>query len=118
MPRLLTLLLLIFALAVTNSAAVASVMCQHEDLDAHVLARESRDASVSQTALTEETADKGMSKKGSLADAAGASLSGYALPPEAIAIPIRLREPEDRRADDAASLASRALRPMLEPPLA
>jgi hypothetical protein len=117
MPRLLTLLIM-FALAVTNSAAVASVMCQHEDLRAHVLARESHDAAVSQAALTEETADKGTAKKRSFADAAGASLSGFALPPEAISVPLRLREPQDRNATDAASLANRSLRPMLEPPLA
>jgi hypothetical protein len=107
-----------FSLAVTNNAAVASVLCEHEDMRAHVLARESDDSSISQRALTEETAEKGTAKKGSLADTAGASLSGYALPPDAISISVPLRESQDRRVADAASLASRSLRPMLEPPLA
>jgi len=117
MHRLL-LLLLLFALAVSNSAAIAGVMCGHVDAEAHSAARESADAGTAQAALSEETKSKAVGKTGALSDSAAAALAGYALPPEGPALAVRIPAPAARLSWAALVLAGRSLRPILEPPLA
>lgn len=116
MVRLLTLLM-IFALAVTNGAAVTAAMCQHGNSLAHAAALESGKRTVSQEAVGEEAAAKAISKKASFTDAA-ASVTGYILPANPLAFPMRVLDRPTKPVVDAAGLASRSLRPLLEPPLA
>ncbi|QAY75320.1 hypothetical protein ETR14_01320 [Sphingosinicella sp. BN140058] len=116
MSRLLTLLTLL-ALIFANSAAVASVLCQHGDAQAHAAALQSDDAAAASEARSEDRAERTISDLASLADAAAASLAGYALPPEPISVPLRLRALEHDQPGDAAPLSGRSISPMLEPPL-
>lgn len=116
MVRLLTLLIM-FALAVTNGAAVTAAMCQHPDALAHAAARQSSDDKIAAQARSEDTAGAAASKKGSLSDAA-ASVSGYILPPGSLSWPARALGSMDRPSLAATRLAGRSVLPLLEPPLA
>ena len=117
MPRLLSFLIML-AFALTNGAALAAAMCQHRDAGAHIAASYSLDAEVSAAALGEETAASAASKKGSVGDTGSGSPAGYMVPPESPLVPARMAEPGSRPATQAAGLADRSLRPLLEPPLA
>ena len=116
MSRLLALLLL-FSLAVTNSAAIASVVCSHADAQAHAAARGSEDVAIAQAALSEETSAKSISKKGSLADAAAVSLAAYALPPETFQLSAHRPQMLRGVPAESAILHGRTLAPLAEPPL-
>lgn len=116
MSRFLTFLILL-ALTFSNSAAVASVLCQHGDAQAHAAALQSHDAASAAEARSEDTAERSISDLASLADAAAASLAGYALPPEPISVPLHLRTLQHGHAGEVAPLSGRAISPMLEPPL-
>lgn len=117
MARILSLLMML-AFVLTNGAAVASAMCQHVDAEAHAYARQSADTGIASEAMAEETAAAALSKKSALADAAGVHLAGF-LQPSAADLPTpattaALRAP----ATEPAKLASMAISPLLEPPLA
>jgi hypothetical protein len=108
---------MMFALAITNGAAVAAAMCEHQNMVAHAVALQSPDEHVSGDAMSEEAAATAASKKGSFGDVAG-SVAGYILPGDTVQLhPLMLRSMR-RPMTDAAGLGSRSLRPLLEPPLA
>ena len=116
MTRLLTLLM-IFALAITNGAAVTAAMCQHENAFAHAAALQSADESVSRDAVSEEAAAAAASKKGFSSDGA-ASVASYIVPNASLHFPPPVLDSTSRRMTDAAGLGSRSVPPLLEPPLA
>jgi hypothetical protein len=114
--RLLSLLMML-ALVMTSGAAVPMAMCQHVDAGAHALALQSSESEVASVALAEESAAAAASKS-ALADAAAVQLAGFLLPAD-----IELPAPPSlsalsRPAVHPAKLASRAISPLLEPPLA
>lgn len=116
MARLISLLIML-ALALTNSSAVAAAMCQHVDAKAHAFALQSPNRDVAGAAINEEAA-AAANKKGTLADAAAVQLAGFLLPSSPSIGAPRSIEPMSRAATHPARLASRTVSPLLEPPLA
>jgi hypothetical protein len=115
--RLLSLLMML-TLVLTNSAATAAALCQHEDAEAHASARQSDDAHIAAEAIIEEAAAAAESKEGAVADAGGFQLGGYLLPSDLLLpTPASLASAHQRSAD-ADKRPSRAVSPLLEPPLA
>jgi hypothetical protein len=117
MARLVTLLMMI-ALVVANGSAAAGAMCLHRDARAHAMARQSQDAKVAAGALTEEAAAAVASKKGALGGSASLSLPAYIVPAAALAPAPHAVEPMRRPQVEPTPLASRSIRPLLEPPVA
>jgi hypothetical protein len=117
MRSLLTFLVLI-TLVVANGSSVAAAVCRHQDALAHAAALQSGDEKVAAAAHTEETARSETSKKAAPADARVLMLAAYTLPPAVAAFPERLMEPSRPWVEDAALLAGRSIRPLLEPPSA
>lgn len=117
MPRLLSLLLM-FALVLTNGAAVASAMCQHVDAQAHARAKQSSYEAVAAVALSEEAAAVSTRMKVSLADAASVQLAGFIVPAEPFLPQPYSLEPARELAAEPLALPTLAVRPLLEPPLA
>lgn len=114
----LTSLLLMIALVITNGPAIASALCRHADAAAHAAALQSDDHGVAASAVEEDRAAAAASKKGMLADAASVQLAGFVTPSEPV-LPLPLPTPSPIvRAVDEDSPPGRALRPLLEPPLA
>jgi hypothetical protein len=117
MVRLLSLLMMLM-LVLTNAASVTAAVCQHADASAHIAARSSHDAEVAAQAHHEETGAKKAAQKSTLADAAASQLAGFTLPPEpALKAPAPSQRARKSFVDEP-ELANRALRPLLEPPLA
>lgn len=115
--RLLSLLMML-GLVLTDSAGTAAALCQHESAEAHATALQSTQADIAAEAVVEEAAAAAASKEGALADAGGLQLGGYVLPSDpALPTPASLAAVHGRAAD-AAKRASRAVSPLLEPPLA
>lgn len=110
-------LLLMFALVITNGPAIASAMCRHADARAHVSALQSADRGIAEAAAHEERA-AASGQKGTLADAASVQLAGFVTPAGPILHVPAAGAPQKPRAVDDADRSSRALRPLLEPPLA
>ena len=114
MLRLLSLLFA-FALILTNGAAVAVAMCQHESTQAHAAARQSQDTQESSAALAEDMAERSASQ-----ERTGPDLSPMfvALMPDAATVPhkiqlsARAETPEDQTAPP-----NRSIMPRLRPPL-
>lgn len=108
-------LLFAFALMLTNGAAVAIAMCQHESTQAHAAALQSQDTQESSAALAEDMAERSASQEGT-----GADLSPMvvALIPDAAALPHKIQlsaragTPEDQTAPP-----NRSIMPRLRPPL-
>jgi hypothetical protein len=117
MARLLTLLMMIVLVA-ANGSAVAGAMCHHRDAREHSIARQSRDAKVSASALTEEAAAAIASKNGTVGSSASLALPAYILPQANLPFAPRDVEPMRRPQVDATPLSSRSIRPLLEPPVA
>jgi hypothetical protein len=110
--------LIAFALSVSNSAALAGAICTHHDAHGHAAALASADSQVAAGARAEESAAKS-SQAAALADGAAAAFAAYALPPMPAALPLPIFKPmRPATARDSPGLASRSLRPLLEPPLA
>ena len=117
MARLLTLLMMI-ALVVGNGSAAAGALCRHQDARAHAIARQSHDAKIAATALTEEAAAAAVSKKGALGSGPSLSLPAYILPAAAPIPAPRASEPAQGLQADSMQPAGRSIRPLLEPPVA
>ena len=117
MARLLTLVMMI-TLLVANGSAAAGAVCRHQDARAHAIARVSHDAKISAAALTEEAAADVGSKKGAIGGTAALSLPAYILPRATSAPVPRAGEPMQRAEGESPPLASRSIRPLLEPPAA
>ncbi|CAA9532742.1 MAG: hypothetical protein AVDCRST_MAG23-1180 [uncultured Sphingosinicella sp.] len=111
-------LLIMLALAVTNSSAVAAAACQHVDAQAHAVALQSSDPDVAATAADEEAAAAEANNKSTLAKAGAVQLAGFLLPSApAISAP-RSVEALSRAPIRPEPLPSRTVSPLLEPPLA
>ena len=110
------MLLLIFVAA--NGFAAPLALCRHADVSAHAAALASEQFAVSLAAHGEEAAEAAGDKQGTLADAAAGALAGVLLPdgPELSGISAG-RAPRTRMIE-AEALSSRAIGPLLEPPLA
>lgn len=117
MSRLLSLLAM-FALVLTNGTAIATAMCGHTDAQAHAAALQSTDARVASAAMTEDAASSTASKQATPADGAAVQLAGFLLPSNPVLPTPGSSGALDRRPADAAKLASRAISPLLQPPLA
>ena len=115
MARLLSLLL-IFVLVGLNGAGLATAICQHEDARAHTLARHSPDVGVAAAALAEEAASAAQ-EDGALAAAAAVQLAGFLLPSVSDVEFGRLLEPIGYQTPALPVLGSRAITPLLGPPL-
>ena len=115
MRRFLTLLL-VLVLVATNGTAVATVLCKHQDAQAHASALESPDASEAAEAAGEETAAKTAGKKAPGADASASLLAAYMLPPASVSISVGDAGPADRFVVDGAVPTGRAVPPLLRPP--
>jgi hypothetical protein len=111
-------LLIVFALTFSNGVGQAAALCHHKDGRAHAAALKSPDRAIAVTAATEDTAAASIGKDGALANAAAVSVTSFILPADAIRFPVRVRSPAKAFFGDGPSLASRSLRPLLEPPLA
>ena len=117
MTRLASLLLM-FALVITNGPAIASAMCRHTDAAAHANALQSHDRGIAAAAAKEDRAAASADRKGTLADAASVQLAGFVRPAEPVLhVPFQPKPLSLRAADDDGP-PGRALRPLLEPPLA
>jgi hypothetical protein len=117
MARLVSLLVML-ALLLTSGAAVATQTCQHVDAHAHAAARQSADAFVAAAAIAEESAAAVAGEKAVVADAAAVQLAAFLMPLEPLLPGPRKSGPLPMRAADAAKLASIAVGPLLDPPLA
>lgn len=117
MRRILTLLLLLVLVA-TNGTAVAAVLCQHQDAQAHQAALASDDAAVSADAEDEENAAKSAGKKASASDASASLLGGYMLPPDSPAFALRDSDEAQRAIADYSGPPGLEVPPLLRPPLA
>ena len=116
MARLLTLLMMI-TLVVANGSAAAGAICRHRDAQAHAIARQSHDAKIAATALTEEAAAALHAKKGALGGAA-VSLPAYIVPSAAPTPAPNAAEPMRSARTEPVRLPDRAIPPLLEPPAA
>ena len=117
MARLLTLLMMI-TLVVANGSAAADAICRHRDAHEHAIARQSHDARIAATALTEEAAAAMAAKKGALDGGASLSLPAYIVPSAALAPAPRAAEPLRGPRAEPLGLPGRSIRPLLEPPVA
>ncbi len=115
--RLLSLLMML-ALALTNSSTVAAVLCQHADARAHAYALQSTDADTVAAALDEEAAVAAAGKKATLADAGTVHLAGFPMPVGPALTPPQRLDRADTPPDDPQRLATRSISPLLQPPLA
>ena len=109
---------MMLALVLTNSAATAAAVCQHNSAEAHASARQSSETGIAAEAIIEETAAAAASKDGALADAAGLQLGGYVLPSDPVLPTPASLASAHQRSPDSAKAPSRAVSPLLEPPLA
>jgi hypothetical protein len=117
MTRLVTFLMML-TLVVANGSAAAGAMCRHGDARGHAMARQSQDAKIAATALTEEAAAAVASKNGALGSSASVSLPCYILPCAALAFAPHAVEPMRRPQLASTPLSSRSIPPLLEPPVA
>lgn len=116
MSRLLILLIMV-VFATTNGVAAPFAMCQHVDTKAHAAALASSDTVTAVAAHSEELAAAAADKQGLLADAAAGALTSVPLP-SGVGLPTPTRSAAiDAPAPADSRLASRAIRPLLDPPL-
>ena len=116
MARLLPLLLLLVFVA-ANGFAAPFALCRHADVAAHTAARASEQLTVSLAAHGEEAAESAGEKQGTLADAAASALAGVLLPDEPALSAVSAGGALRTRMTGAEALSSRAIGPLLEPPL-
>lgn len=109
---------MMLTLVLTNSAALAAAVCQHESAGAHASALESTQADIAAEAIAEEAAAAAAGKEGALADAGGLQLGGYVVPSDPFLPTPASPAIVHGRALDAAKRPSLAVSPLLEPPLA
>jgi hypothetical protein len=102
------------ALVMAQGTSLATSICSHASIQAHVAARQSLDRGKAAVAFAEETADAAAAKKGS-STAAGPVLEAL-LPPSPTATPSP-RERTVPQATDLPRLVGISLRPPLPPPL-
>ncbi|WP_126173927.1 hypothetical protein [Altericroceibacterium xinjiangense] len=114
MARLLSLLIML-ALAL-NGPAVAAAVCHHSSVHAHVLALQSADEQIAAEAIDEENA--AATQKSALARAAAMQLAPFLLPEQPIVVTPQGTDTANRHAADPDELTGRAIRPLLEPPVA
>jgi hypothetical protein len=117
MARLLSLFM-IFALVATQGTAMASALCRHRNAEAHILARESRDAAVATVALGEEAAAATASKKASQSADTSSHWPAEFLPADVEAPRPRVAERPTFRPAPEATLPSTTPLPLLRPPSA
>jgi hypothetical protein len=117
MRSLFTLFVLI-ALVVGQGTALATSVCRHASVQAHVAARQSADSGKAAVAYAEESADAAASKKGSTSNTSSAPALAAMLPPSPSAEATFPRERMLLRAADRPPLIGLSLRPPLPPPLA
>jgi hypothetical protein len=115
--RLLTFLM-IFALVATQGVSMAAAMCRHQDAQAHILARQSKDAAIAAVSVREDAAAAAASKK---APGSGDSFSHW--PAELLPATSEATAPptaENLRLRPARQIALRSTNvpPLLEPPAA
>jgi hypothetical protein len=110
--------LIVLAVVAAQGPAFAAAICRHQDMMAHMLARQSVDAGIAAEALSEEQAADAVAKKGQLADAVRASLVDMLAPSPAQFAPVLPTERLRHLPADAPELAGRALSPPLQPPTA
>ncbi len=115
--RLLTLLLMA-AMAFVSSTSVAAALCGHQDAQQHQAALDSEDVRIAASAELEEAAGALGDKKGTLADAGTFALPLFILPAPSLSPPHAAEKAVPRSEWDTATVRSRALRPLLEPPAA
>jgi len=113
--RVLTFLLLLVLVA-TNGTAVATVLCQHQDAQAHAAALQSEVASDVAEAAGEETAAKTAGKKAAGADASASLLAAYMLPPSSPSLAPGASDAVAQFAMEGAVPPGRLVEPLLRPP--
>jgi hypothetical protein len=99
---------MMLTLVLTNSAATAAALCQHDSVDAHVSARQSSQADVAAGAIIEEAAAAAANKDGASADTGALQSSLYVLPSDPVVPAPALLALEHRRPADATQRAGRA----------
>jgi hypothetical protein len=111
-------LFMLAALVCAQGTSLATSICRHGSLQAHVAALQSHDTRKAAVAYAEDTADAAAAKKGSVSDAGSGPLLVALLPPSAPGATLSLRESLSPRATDRPPLVGISLRPPLPPPLA
>jgi len=110
-------LFVLTALVWTQGTSLATSICRHGSLQAHIAARQSHDTRKAAVAYAEETADSAAGKKGSVADSSPGPLLIALLPASAASATLSPGETVLPRATDRPPLAGLTLRPPLPPPL-
>lgn len=117
MARLLTFLM-ILALVVTQGSAIAAAACRHQNVQEHVLARQSPDLKIAAVSLREDAAADAAAKKASSRGDSSANWPAELLPAGiATSEPARAERLRLRPREHSA-LASTLVAPLLEPPSA
>jgi hypothetical protein len=116
--RFLFTLFMLTALVWTQGTSLATSICRHGSLQAHVAALQSHDTRKAAVAYAEETADAAAAKKGSVSDAGSGPLLAALLSPSTQPATLFPRENMPPRATDRPPLVGLSLRPPLPPPLA
>jgi hypothetical protein len=115
--RSLFTLFVLVALVLGQGTALATSVCRHASVAAHVAARQSADSGKAAAAYAEETADAA-AKKGSTSNTSAGPALAALLPPSPPAVATFPRETLLLRAADRPPLVGLSLRPPLPPPLA
>jgi hypothetical protein len=116
--RSLFTLLMLVALVMGQGTSLATSICRHASVQAHVEARQSGDSRKAAVAFAEETADAVAAKKGSASNSAPDLVQAALLPPSPSAAGIFPRETMLPPPTDRPRLAGISLRPPLPPPVA
>lgn len=109
-------LLILAALVLAQGTSLASSICRHGSLQAHMAARQSHDARAVAVAFAEEAAADTASKKGSASNADTGPLLTVLPPPSAPAAILFAGERLLPQATDRPALAGISPRPPLPPP--
>jgi hypothetical protein len=115
--RPLFTLFVLVALVLGQGTALATSVCRHASVQAHVAARQSADSGKAAVAYAEETADAAASKKGSTSNTSAGPALAALLPPSPSAATTFARETMLLRATDRPPLVGLSLRPPVPPPL-
>jgi hypothetical protein len=116
--RSLFTLFMLVALVMGQGTSLATSICRHASVQAHVAARRSADSRKAVVAFAEEAADAVAAKKGSTSNGAADPVLAALLPPSPSAARMFPRENMLPPPTDRPRLAGLSLRPPLPPPVA
>jgi hypothetical protein len=116
MARLLTLFM-ILALVTTQGASMAAALCRHDNVQAHIAARQNQDPKIASVSTREEAAASEAAKSTNFGDSSNL-WPAKMLPADGAPAPLRLVERLRMRPVHQSALSSVTVIPLLEPPSA